>query len=96
MSSHPYWVEGVGLTMDTVDGVRMLRESERRERHGEAAPGLAFHPGVAPAAPQDVIETLISRLRLRTCAARRCHAQVRWYRFTVTLPMLESAYGFSA
>jgi hypothetical protein len=27
------------------------------------------------AAPQDVIETILSRLRLRTCAARRCDAE---------------------
>ena len=65
-----------GLAMDTMDGVRMLRESERKHRHSQVAPSLGlYHPGLISAAPQDVIETVLSRLQLRTCAARRCDAE---------------------
>ena len=57
----PYRAEGMGvptnqarLTMDTMDGVRMLRESERRYRHCQDAPGLAFYHGMG------VIENIVS------------------------------------
>ena len=79
-SARPYGAEGVeragmrnvvGLTRDTADGMRMLRESERRHRHRKVAPGLGFIHGFIPAAPQDVPATLIS---LRECAARQCDA----------------------
>ena len=67
----PYLVR---FTRDTRDGMRMLRESERLHRDRTEAPGLGFYDGVVPEADPNLAETLMSGMRLRTCAARGCDA----------------------
>jgi hypothetical protein len=79
ISARPYRCKGFGaeaLTRDSADGVRMLRESERKHRHREDAPGYSarLYPGSPTGVPDNVAATLAAGLQLRTCARRRCGA----------------------